>query len=330
MPLLLTESDVRQVLPMPDLITAMAGALADYSSGRAQQPIRTVLEVGPAKSYYGVMPAASVDDDGHGTMGAKLVTVYHANHDKGLPSHLATIILMDPTTGGLVALLDGRYITEARTAAVSAVSVDRLARPDARVVAILGSGVQARSHLHAIRHVRDLRAVRVWSPHADHRDRFAREMTAECGVPVWSADDAASAVRDADIVVLTTASPTPVVSTSDIAPGTHICAVGACRPTQREMPGPLVAGSRLFVDSREAALVEAGDIVLPISEGLFSERHIAGELGEVVQGHCDGRRRADEITIFKSLGMAVEDVVAARLAYDRAVTAGLGKEFSLQ
>ena len=155
-------------------------------------------------------------------------------------------------------------------------------------------------------------------------------MTAECGVPVWSADDAASAVRDADIVVLTTASPTPVVSTSDIAPGTHICAVGACRPTQREMPGPLVAGSRLFVDSREAALVEAGDIVLPISEGLFSERHIAGELGEVVQGHCDGRRRADEITIFKSLGMAVEDVVAARLAYDRAVTAGLGREFSLQ
>lgn len=315
---------------MPDLITAMAGALADYSGGRAQQPVRTVLEVGPAKSYYGVMPAASVDDDGRGTMGAKLVTVYHANHEKGLPSHLATIILMDPTTGGLVALLDGRYITEARTAAVSAVSVDRLARPDARVLAILGSGVQARSHLQAIRHVRDLRAVRVWSPRADHRDRFAREMTAECGVPVWSADDAASAVRDADIVVLTTASPTPVVSTTDIAAGTHICAVGACRPTQREMPGPLVAASRLFVDSREAALVEAGDIVLPISEGLMSERHIAGELGDVVAGQCDGRRRADEITIFKSLGMAVEDVVAARLAYDRAVAAGLGKEFSLQ
>jgi ornithine cyclodeaminase len=330
MPLLLTESDVRQVLPMPDLITAMAGALGDYSSGRAQQPVRTVLEVGPARAYYGVMPAASVDDEGRGTMGAKLVTVYQANHDKGLPSHLATVILMDPETGALVAILDGRYITEARTAAVSAVSVDRLARADARVLAIIGSGVQARSHLEAIRHVRDLQAVRVWSPRAEHRDQFAREMTPTCGVPVWSADDAASAVRDADIVVLATASPVPVLGAADIARGTHICAVGACRPTQREMPGSLVAAARLFVDSRDAALVEAGDIVLPISEGLISDRHIVGELGDVVLGQCDGRRRPDEITIFKSLGMAVEDVVAARLAYDRACAAGLGREFSLQ
>lgn len=315
---------------MPDLIAAMAGALADYSAGRAQQPVRTVLEIGPEKAYFGVMPAASVGDDGRGVMGAKLVTVYASNHGRGLPSHLATIILMDAETGALTAVLDGRYITEARTAAVSAVSVDRLARPDARVLAIIGSGVQARSHLEAIRHIRALDAVRVWSPNADHREQFAREMTTSSGVPVWASGDAASAVRDADIVVLATASPTPVVAVTDIAPGTHICAVGACRPTQREMPGALVAAGRLFVDSRDGALVEAGDIVLPISEGLISERHLVGELGEVVLGQCDGRRRVDEITIFKSLGMAVEDVVAARLAFERATTAGLGQSFSLQ
>lgn len=315
---------------MPDLIAAMVDALADFSAARIVQPVRTVLEVGPTRAYFGVMPAARTDDDGRGTMGAKLVTVYAGNHARGLPSHLATIILMDAETGALTALLDGRYITEARTAAVSAVSVDRMARADARVMAIIGSGVQARSHLEAIRHVRALDAVRVWSPNAANRDRFAREMTAASGIPVWSSDDAASAVRDADIIVLATASPAPVIARKDIAPGTHICAVGACRPTQREMPGDLVAAARLIVDSRAAALVEAGDIVLPIAEGGMTERHITGELGEVVLGRCHGREHEDEVTLFKSLGLAVEDVVAAQLAVDRAVAAGLGREITLQ
>lgn len=329
MPLLLTEADVRRVLPMPDLITTMAGALADFSAGRVNQPVRTVLEVGPAKNYYGIMPAARTDADGRGTMGAKLVTVYHGNHARGLTSHLATIVLLDAETGALRALLDGRYITEARTAAVSAVSVDRMARPDARVLAIIGSGVQARSHLEAIRHVRPLSDVRVWSPSRDKRDAFAREMTAHAGVPVWSADDAESAVREADIVVLVTASPEPVVGRLAIAAGTHICAVGACRPTQREMPTALVRDARLVVDSRAAALVEAGDIVLPIKEGAFAESHIAGELGQVVSGEVPGRRHDDEITIFKSLGLAVEDVTAAALVVERAEALGLGQTISL-
>jgi len=330
MPLLLTEDDIKRVLPMPDLIAAMVDALTDFSAGRVLQPVRTVLEVGPTRAYFGVMPAAYVDDAGAGTMGAKLVTVYAGNHAKGLPSHLATIILMDAETGALTALLDGRFITEARTAAVSAVSVDRMARPDARVLAIIGSGVQARSHLEAIRHVRALDAVRVWSPNPAHRAQFAREMTAACGIPVWSANDSAAAVRDADIVVLATASHTPVLERDDIAPGTHICAVGACRPTQREMPGALVAEARLVVDSRAAALVEAGDIVLPIAEGVITERHIIGELGDVLLHRCAGREDADEITIFKSLGLAVEDIVTARLAVERATAAGLGQRFTLQ
>ncbi len=329
MPLLLTEQDVRRVLPLPGLIAAMARALADYSDGRVVQPVRMVLEVGPSRAYFGVMPVACPDAHGAGTMGAKFVTVYGSNRAHGLPSHLATIILMDAGTGALTALVDGRYITEVRTAAVSAVSVDRLARPDAQVLAIIGSGVQARSHLEAIRHVRPLSAVRVWSPDRDHRRQFAREMTAAIGIPVWSADDETSAVHEADIVVLATTSASPVVARDDIAPGTHICAVGACRPTQREMPTALVADARVFVDSRAGALVEAGDLVLPIKEGAITAQHIAGELGDVVLGRCEARRTPDEITIFKSLGMAVEDIVAAGLAVARAEAEGLGTRFSL-
>ncbi len=311
---------------MPDLIQAMASALAEYSANCVAQPVRTVIEVGPERAYYGVMPAVI---DSPAAMGAKLVTVYAGNHARGLTSHLATIILLDPATGALVALLDGRYITEARTAAVSAVSVDRLARPDATRLAIIGSGVQARSHLDAIRLVRPLTGVRVWSPNAAHCAAFAQSASADTGLTVRAAASARTAVHDADIVVLVTASPVPVINDEDIAPGTHICAIGACRPTQREMPTALIARSRLFVDSRAAALVEAGDIVLPLKEGAFTADHIVGELGSLVLGRCEGRRSGDDVTLFKSLGMAVEDVVAAQLVVERARIAGLGTEFSL-
>jgi ornithine cyclodeaminase/alanine dehydrogenase-like protein (mu-crystallin family) len=311
---------------MADLIQAMSGALAGFSGGGVTQPVRTVLEVGPERAYFGVMPAVI---NSPSAMGAKLVTVYHGNLLRGMTSHLATVILMDPSTGALVALLDGRYITEARTAAVSAVSVDKLARADAKRLAIIGTGVQATSHLEAIRLVRPLSDVRVWSPNPAHCEEFADTARLHTGLPVDAMPDSSSAVEGADIVVLVTASPVPVVRDEDIAPGTHICAIGACRPTQREMPTALVARSRLFVDSRDAALVESGDIVLPIKEGAFGKDHIAGELGAVVLGQCEGRRSSDQVTIFKSLGMAVEDVVAAQLAVERAVAAGLGTGFNL-
>jgi ornithine cyclodeaminase/alanine dehydrogenase-like protein (mu-crystallin family) len=172
MPLLLTETDVRRVLPMADLIDAMAGALAEYSGGRVVQPVRSVLSIGAERNVFAVMPAALDDPP---AAGAKLVTVYHRNHARGLPSHLATIVLTDYETGALTALVDGRYITEARTAAVSAVSVRLLARPDARVLALIGSGVQAQSHLNAITRVRKLHEVRVWSPTAAHRRAFVAD-----------------------------------------------------------------------------------------------------------------------------------------------------------
>jgi ornithine cyclodeaminase len=304
----------------------MARALAAYSSGQATQPVRTTIEVNRDPSFFAVMPASLGSP---AALGAKLVTVYPGNHARHLPSHLASILLLDPATGGLVALVDGRYITEARTAAVSAVSVDRLAPADAYVLAIIGSGVQARSHLDAIRCVRSLTDVRVWSPSAAHRDRFASTAAADTGLAVRATDTARDAVAGAGLIVLATSSPAPVVSNDDIADGAHVCAVGACRPDQREMPTALVARGRVFVDARAGALAEAGDLLLPMREGAIRADHIAGELGEVVLGRVPGRRHAGEVTIFKSLGMAVEDLAAAALVVDRARSKGLGQSFDL-
>jgi ornithine cyclodeaminase/alanine dehydrogenase-like protein (mu-crystallin family) len=321
MPVILTEADVRAVLPMDDLIDAMEHALVRFSAREVQQPLRTVLEVGPQKAFFGLMPAYLPDP---GALGAKLVTVYGSNARLGLPSHLATIVLLDHETGALQAIVDGRYITEARTAAVSAVSTRLLARPEAATLALIGSGVQARSHLEAIWRVRRLSEIRVWSPSEAHRVTFARELQAH-GTPVTPSASAQEAVRGADIVVLATSSREPVVRGEWIEDGTHICAVGACRPDQREMDTALVARARVFVDSREGAAAEAGDLVLPIEEGAFDASHIAGELGELAAGRVEGRRSPGEITLFKSLGMAVEDVAAAHLAFLRASERGLGR-----
>lgn len=320
---LLTEEHVRSVLPMTDLVAAMESALARFSSGDVQQPVRTVLMVGAQKAWWGLMPAYVAQPP---VMGAKLVTVFNSNLDRGLHSHLATIVLLDPDTGALQALMDGRYITEARTAAVSAVSARHLARPDASVLAIIGTGVQARSHLEAFSEVRSLREVRVWSPKSPSRERFIAEMSPLARAPLRAARSAEDAVRGADLIVLVTASPTPVLEVSWISPGSHIVSVGACRPDQREMPPELTARGRLFVDSRAGALAESGDVVMGMAEGRFGPDHIAGELGAVVLGRVEGRQSPDQITIFKSLGMAVEDIAAADLAYRRAREAGVGSE----
>ncbi|MFI5177278.1 MAG: ornithine cyclodeaminase family protein [Vicinamibacterales bacterium] len=325
-PLLLTEHDVRAVLPMPDLIDAMTRALSEFSAGRVVQPVRSVLDVASEQAFFAVMPAALDDPP---ALGTKLVTVYPGNHARGLPSHLATIVLMDHATGALVAIVDGRYITEARTAAVSAVSVKLLARRGASVLALIGSGVQARSHLEAIRHVATLTDVRVWSPDAAHREHFAHEAAVTARLPVRATPDARTAIRGADIIVLATSSREPVIASDDVGPGTHVCGVGACRPDQREMPTALIARARVYVDSRAGALKESGDLLLPIREGAINDRHIVGELGELAAGKIAGRIAASGVTIFKSLGMAVEDVVAAQLVVERAQAAGLGTSIDL-
>ncbi len=323
---LLTEDQVKTLLPMPNLISAMESAVARFSAGEVLQPVRTILTVGPSRAYFGLMPA-SIEQPAR--LGAKLVTIFHENHKRGLPSHLASIVLLDPDTGALIALMDGRFITEARTAAVSAVSARHLAKPDAARLAIIGSGVQARSHLEAYAEVRTLQQVRVWSPQAKSRERFVEAMTGRVPARIEASNTAEEAVAGAQLIVLATASATPVIEDGWISPGAHIVSVGACRPDQREMDPALITRGRLFVDSRAAALVESGDVVQGILEGRFDMSHVAGELGEVVLGRVPGRTTEDQITIFKSLGMAVEDVVAADLVFRKAVETGAGTQLSL-
>jgi len=225
--------------------------------------------------------------------------------------------------------MDGRYITEARTAAVSAVSARFLATREAATLAIIGSGVQARSHLEAFAEVRQLKEVRVWSPTAASRERFVSDMSGHVPVSIRAADTAEAAVRGADLIVLATSSVTPVIQSEWVAAGAHVVSVGACRPDQREMDPALVARARLYVDSRAAALVESGDVVMGMADGMFDASHIRGELGEVVLGRVDGRQGDRDVTIFKSLGMAVEDVVAADLVLQRAIETGTGTELTL-
>lgn len=326
MPILLSEQDVRAVLSMDDLIDAVEQSLAQYSTGRARQPLRNVLQVGAQHAFHAVMPAFIEQP---ATLGTKIVTVYASNSARGLPSHLATIVLLDPETGALRAIIDGRYITEARTAAASAVSARHLALPDARVLAVIGSGVQAHSHIEALVRVRPIEEVLVWGRTRAHVDALVAELTPHTTATLTAVDSVERAVRDADVIALVTASREPVLPRAWVRPGAHVCAVGACLPDQREMDTALVKDSRVFVDSRIGALAEAGDIVIPLSEGAITEQHIAAEIGQVIAGTAAGRLSPDEITVFKSLGMGVEDVAAARLAWERAAEKGVGREFQL-
>jgi len=308
----------------------MSSALQKFSAGTVTQPVRSVIVISD-DAFYATMPAfvrpTPERADQGGALGAKLVTVFGGNAARGLHTHLASIMLLDPATGALQALMDGRYITEARTAAVSAVSSRLLARKTAASLAIIGSGVQARSHLEALSRVHRLRQATIWSPTRAHRDRFVAD-SAGSPVPVRAVDHPGEAVVGADVVVLVTSSPAPVVENGWVKPGAHVISVGACRPNQREMDPALVGRARLFVDSRAAALVESGDVVLGIKEGRFSAEHIVAEIGELVNG-AEGRRTDTDVTVFKSLGLAVEDVTAADLAYRRAVERNIGTELTL-
>ena len=290
---------------MPELIEAMQQALVEFSNGRVRQPVRTVFPFGAGHSLLGLMPCYAPSLP---ALGAKIVTVCPENAARGLGTHQATIMMLDPITGIVRAIVDGRYITEVRTAAVSAVSTRLLARRDAQVLGIIGSGVQARSHFEALRLVREFREVRAWSPTAAH----LREFASETGARVM--ENAESVVRGAGVVVAVTASPTPVIRNEWVADGTHVIAVGSCLPTWRELDPALVERSRLVVDSRAAALQEAGDVLMGIAEQRWTAEHIAAELGELPV-----RENDREITVFKSLGLAIEDIFAAHLVLNHGV-----------
>jgi alanine dehydrogenase len=293
---------------MAELIPTMTFALASLSDGTAVQPVRTVVSVEDHRGFLGLMPAYNK------ALGAKIVTFYP--HNKGVHTHNGLILLFKPETGEPLCVIDGRLITEMRTAATSAAATRLLARDEAHVLSILGSGVQARSHLEAMRLVRDIDEVRVWSPH--NAAQFAAEHN------VTLAASAEECVRGADIVCVVTGSDTPVLKGEWLSPGMHINAVGANRPNWRELDDECLQRSKIYVESREAALQESGDIIaatrVPEPGTVVTGFHATiREIGELINGHTSGREDPDEITLFKSLGQAVEDIAAADLVYKRAI-----------
>jgi alanine dehydrogenase len=291
---IINEEDVRSLLTMDELVPAMASALADLSNKKAVQPIRTIVPVADHHGFLGVMPAYN------GALGAKLVTFYPEN--KGIHTHNGVILLFRPETGEPIAMMDGRLITEMRTAAVSAVATDLLARRDVKTLAIIGSGVQAHSHLEALRIVREFSDVRVWSPRNAKAFADRHDITAS--------PTAEEAVRGADVVVVATGAQLPVLFGKWISPGTHINAIGANRPNWRELDDEVLKMSKIYVESRESAIVESGDLI--------AGGEIFAEIGEVVSGKRPARQADDEVTLFKSLGTAVEDIAAANLVYQKA------------
>jgi thiomorpholine-carboxylate dehydrogenase len=298
-PLFLNEEQVREHLRMTELIRAMEKTLIDFSAGRVTQPVRSIISIDPPGGFLGLMPALTPDGPG-----LKAVTFYPSNAERGIPTHMATIFLVDAQTGAPLAIMDGRLITEMRTAAVSAAATKLLASADAKVLAILGSGVQARSHVDALRLVRRFEEIRVWSPTLEHAKRFAQEIGAT------ATSFAEEAVRDAEVIVTVTSSKTPVLKGAWLKPGCHVNAIGACRPDWRELDDEAMSNV-VLVDSREGAMKESGDVIISGAE-------IYAELGETLAGNVPSR--VNETTIFKSLGMAVEDIAAAMLVY-RSATA---------
>lgn len=292
--LFLNEDRVREVLSYDDLIPAIRQALMDFSARRVVQPVRTVMSVVEHAGWFAVMPAIYGD-----VMGAKTVTFYPGNAGLGKHTHMALIQLFRSDTGEPLAVMDGRLITEMRTAAVSAVAVDQLARRDAKVLGILGSGVQARSHVHALARVRRFEEMRVWSQTEANARRFA----AEVGARVTTAEEA---VRGADVVLTLTSSPVPILQGRWLKQNALVCAVGAVTPGRRELDEEAMRGA-VVVESREAAMREPGDILLAKAE-------VSAEIGELLQGASLNRKEGP--VVFKSVGIAIEDIAAAKLVYE--------------
>jgi thiomorpholine-carboxylate dehydrogenase len=299
--LYLDEEQVRALLQWDELIPAMENALAEFSHGQVVQPVRNMLTVEEGKRYLGVMPAVA-----HEAMGAKLVSFYPGNEGTGTATHHAMIVLFRPDTGEPLAVMDGRLITEMRTAAVSAAVTKYLAAPEAHVLALLGSGVQARAHLQALSMVRHFDEIRIWSRTPAHAERFAEQHNAKT-MPV------ADAVRGADVIVTATNALRPILDGDWLAPGAHVNAVGSPRPDWRELDDRVMANT-LVVDSREAVLKESGDVILSGAE-------IYAEAGEIFAG--TKAAPSSETTVFKSVGLAIEDIAAAKLVYDKAAKTGI-------
>ena len=324
--LIIDQPTVERLLPMEQCIPLMSDALIALARGEVVLPLRPLLRLPRGRGILGMMPAYV---EAPRALGIKLITVFPTNHGTEFDSHQGAVLLFEPEYGALIALLDASSITAIRTAAVSGLATQLLARAGASDLCILGSGVQARSHLAAMLLVRPIERVRIWSRSADHARAFATAATQRHGITVDVMQTAQDAAAGADIICSVTASSEPILHGEWIARGAHVNAVGASTPNARELDTAAVRGATLFVDCRESALNEAGDFLIPKREGAISDDHIRGELGEVLLERIPGRQSHDEITLFKSLGIAVEDVVAAHHIYQRATADGAGTRIAL-
>jgi ornithine cyclodeaminase len=319
--LIVNQREVAHLLPMAACIGVMADALAAMARGEGILPLRPVMWLPERVGALGLMPGYLGHID---AMGVKVVSVFPGNHGTEYDSHQGTVMLYETKNGRLLALMDATEITAIRTAATTAVATKLLARQEASELAILGSGVQARTHLEAMLLVRPISNVRVWSRSSDHATQFAQRASQRHGLAVEVHDTVEAAVRGADIICTTTASPEPILSGAMLEAGMHVNAVGSSVPFARELDTDAVVRSRLFVDRRESTINEAGDFLFPQREGAIDADHIVAEIGEVLIQRHQGRETAGEITLFKSLGLAVEDVASAHFIYRQALEAGMG------
>lgn len=324
--LLLSREDVRRALPMRDAVEAMKRAFAQLSTGQAEVPLRVPLSVPRHNGLVLFMPAYLAADD---QIAVKIVSVFNDNPARGLPLIHALVVVVDATTGQPAAVMDGTYLTALRTGAASGAATDLLARPDAAVAAVFGAGVQGRTQLEGVCAVRPIRQARVYDVDRARAEAYAAEMSARLGIPVLVAGTPAEAVREADVICTATTSSVPVFDDADVRPGTHINAVGAYTPQMREIPTETVLRAKVVIDHRTASLAEAGDLLIPIREGRMTEAHIWAELGEIVAGLKAGRTSSEEVTLFKSVGVAVQDVAAAAAVLEAARREDLGTEVDL-
>lgn len=324
--LVLSHSQVRELLPMRECMAAVAEALSDLARSHGVQPLRSGFLRPDRQGVLAWMPGALAAGR---PFGIKVLSVVDDPGELGVDSHQGGVMIFDPETGAPLALLEAGAITEVRTAAVSALATDRLARRDASVLAILGAGTQARSHIEAMLEVRPIERIRVWSRDVEKARLFAREQSERHGLPVEAAADVAEAVSGADIVCTTTSASEPVFFGHMMAEGMHVNAVGASIPSWRELDTEAVRRSKLFTDRRESLENEAGEYIRALETGVIGDDHLQAELGEVLIGSHPGRTSDAEITLFRSLGLAVEDVAAGWLVYQRALERGVGTRVDL-
>jgi ornithine cyclodeaminase len=327
--LALTADDIRTLVSMPDAIRLVRDAFRELSAGKAVSPLRTPIPVPQQDAVSLFMPAAVPSAGG---IGLKVVSVFPHNREHGKPSIYAIVYLVDPTDGSPLALLDGTFLTALRTGAVSGAATDLLARPDARVLAMFGSGAQAYQQVRAVCAVRPIEEVRVISRNVAHAEEFARRLpheAPEVTVSVRVVTDAAEAVRGAEVICTATPATQPLFVDADLAPGVHINAVGAYMPTMQEIPVETVARALVVVDERAAAWAEAGDLIIAKERGLFDEAHVHAELGELAGGHRPGRSNPSQVTLFKSVGNAVQDIAVGHFAVVQARARGMGQEINL-